>query len=57
MCDSNVDYTHGGFPERKKDKAGEMAAWKSPFILFVDRGECTFVKKVSCLLFIVSWKQ
>jgi hypothetical protein len=47
MCDSNVDYTHGGYPERSKGEDGKMTGWKSPFILMVDRGDCTFVKKVS----------
>jgi hypothetical protein len=46
MCDSNVDYTRGGFPTRENDSTGDMAPWKSPFILIVDRGDCTFVKKV-----------
>ena len=46
MCDSSTDYTHGGFPTRENDSSGQMEAWKSPFILMVDRGECTFVNKV-----------
>ena len=46
MCDPNVDYTRQGYPVRDKDDTGEMAAWKYPFILMVDRGDCTFVKKV-----------
>lgn len=40
LCDSNVDNTKG-FPQRKD---GEP--WPSPYILMVDRGGCTFVKKV-----------
>mmetsp|Transcript_29013 Transcript_29013/g.32543 ORF Transcript_29013/g.32543 Transcript_29013/m.32543 type:complete len:392 (+) Transcript_29013:214-1389(+) len=40
LCDGNIDYSLGGFPSRKND-----APWKAPFILMVDRGECTFVKK------------
>ena len=46
MCDSNTDYSRGGYPTRDNDSTGEMAAWKAPFILMVDRGDCTFVKKV-----------
>jgi hypothetical protein len=45
MCDSNEDYTRGGYPTRDNDETGAMARWKSPFILMIDRGECTFVKK------------
>eukprot|EP00549_Striatella_unipunctata_P004458 CAMPEP_0118699036 /NCGR_PEP_ID=MMETSP0800-20121206/15614_1 /TAXON_ID=210618 ORGANISM="Striatella unipunctata, Strain CCMP2910" /NCGR_SAMPLE_ID=MMETSP0800 /ASSEMBLY_ACC=CAM_ASM_000638 /LENGTH=514 /DNA_ID=CAMNT_0006599085 /DNA_START=68 /DNA_END=1612 /DNA_ORIENTATION=- len=40
LCDPNVDTTKG-YPARSgKD------SWPSPFILMVDRGGCTFVKKV-----------
>ncbi len=46
MCDSNVDYSRGGYPTRPKDGSGNMAPWKAPFILLVDRGDCTFVIKV-----------
>jgi hypothetical protein len=46
MCDSNEDYSRGGYPTRGNDSSGQMAAWKAPFILMVDRGDCTFVKKV-----------
>ena len=48
MCDSSVDYTVGGYPHREvvNKKTGEMKPWKAPFILMVDRGDCTFVKKV-----------
>ena len=46
MCDPNVDYTTQGYPEREKDQNGKMKPWKAPFILMVDRGDCTFVKKV-----------
>jgi hypothetical protein len=28
--------------------AEEVAKWKSPYILMVDRGDCTFVTKVRC---------
>jgi len=31
------------------DKTGKIQLWPSPFILMVDRGNCTFVKKVSLL--------
>lgn len=46
LCDPNVD-VHSGFPKRKVDEAtGKMPAWTPPFVLMVDRGDCTFVKKV-----------
>jgi hypothetical protein len=45
LCEGSMDYSRGGFPERKKDAAGLMESWKAPFILMVDRGECTFVMK------------
>jgi hypothetical protein len=36
-----------GVPTRPDDpETGKMAAWPSPFILMIDRGNCTFVKKV-----------
>ena len=44
LCDSNTDYSVGGYPTRPKTK-GKMEPWKAPFILMVDRGDCTFVKK------------
>jgi len=45
LCDPNVN-TRKGFPRRDNDASGKMAEWPSPFILMVDRGSCTFVKKV-----------
>ena len=53
LCDQNVD-THKGYPTRPIVD-GKMESWPSPFILMVDRGGCTFVKKVSvmCLDFII----
>lgn len=46
LCDPNVDVTKG-YPTREKDEeTGLPKAWESPFILMVDRGGCTFVKKV-----------
>ena len=45
LCDRNVD-TQKGYPVRAKDENGQMLPWKSPFILMVDRGGCTFVQKV-----------
>lgn len=45
MCDSNEEYARGGYPTRENDDSGKMAPWKTPFILVIDRGECTFVKK------------
>lgn len=46
MCDSGEDYARGGFPTRDNDETGKMKPWKAPFILMVDRGDCTFVVKV-----------
>jgi len=45
LCSPNVD-TQTGYPERDKGADGLMLPWQSPFILMVDRGDCTFVKKV-----------
>jgi hypothetical protein len=41
LCDPNVDTTKG-FP-----RGDGKEAWQAPFILMLDRGGCTFVKKVS----------
>ena len=46
LCDPVVNTTTG-VPSRLKNEKGEMAPWRAPFILMVDRGKCTFVKKVS----------
>lgn len=45
LCDPNVD-VHKGYPTRPLDENGAMEPWKSPFILMIDRGTCTFVQKV-----------
>jgi len=45
LCDADVD-TRGGYPARPNEEDGEMGVWEPPFILMVDRGECTFVHKV-----------
>jgi hypothetical protein len=46
LCDDVVDPTKG-YPQREKDsKTGKQKPWEAPFILMVDRGGCTFVKKV-----------
>ena len=46
LCDGDVDATIG-VPIRPIDpETNKMQAWPSPFILMVDRGNCTFVKKV-----------
>jgi hypothetical protein len=45
LCEEKVD-NRKGYPARDKDASGEMEPWKSPFILMVDRGNCTFVQKV-----------
>lgn len=44
LCDPNVD-TSRGYPTRDMNN-GKMEPWISPYILMVDRGSCTFVKKV-----------
>eukprot|EP00591_Stephanopyxis_turris_P008548 CAMPEP_0195517022 /NCGR_PEP_ID=MMETSP0794_2-20130614/9514_1 /TAXON_ID=515487 /ORGANISM="Stephanopyxis turris, Strain CCMP 815" /LENGTH=536 /DNA_ID=CAMNT_0040645753 /DNA_START=62 /DNA_END=1672 /DNA_ORIENTATION=- len=44
LCDQEID-VHKGYPEREKDSKGKMEPWPSPFILMVDRGDCTFVQK------------
>jgi hypothetical protein len=41
LCDPNVD-TSKGYPQTEDGKG-----WPSPYILMLDRGGCTFVKKVS----------
>ena len=45
LCDPNVD-KHTGYPHRPLDSNGVMEQWEPPFILMVDRGNCTFVHKV-----------
>lgn len=46
LCDPDVN-TRGGYPIRPMEKDGKtMKPWPSPYILMVDRGGCTFVKKV-----------
>lgn len=40
LCDPAVDTTKG-YPAR-----ADNSPWPSPYILMVDRGGCTFVKKV-----------
>lgn len=45
LCEADVD-TSKGWPKRENDKNGKMKPWDPPFILMVDRGGCTFVKKV-----------
>lgn len=53
LCDADVDTTVG-YPEREIDsKTKKMKPWPSPYILMVDRGDCTFVKKVSFSLLIM----
>jgi len=44
LCDANVDKGKG-FPKRAIVN-GHMEPWPSPFILMMDRGECSFVQKV-----------
>jgi len=45
LCDPDVDTTKG-YPRREKDDNDKMTEWEAPYILMVDRGSCTFVKKV-----------
>jgi hypothetical protein len=46
LCDPNVD-TSSGYPARDIDpKTQKPFPWPAPYILMVDRGDCTFVKKV-----------
>ncbi|GMI33414.1 hypothetical protein TeGR_g13315, partial [Tetraparma gracilis] len=44
MCEAEIDYSKG-FP-CVLGQVGACEPWKSPFILMVDRGDCTFVAKV-----------
>lgn len=37
---------HAGHPKRPKDDKGNEMPFPSPYILLVDRGQCTFVQKV-----------
>lgn len=47
LCDANVN-TAIGYPTRDIDPdTKQMKSWPSPYILMVDRGGCTFVKKAS----------
>jgi hypothetical protein len=51
LCDGDVDTTKG-VPTRPNDpETNKMQSWPTPFILMVDRGGCTFVKKVNKLVF------
>jgi hypothetical protein len=45
LCEEKVD-NRKGYPARDTDSNGIMEPWKSPFVLMVDRGNCTFVQKV-----------
>lgn len=45
LCDPTVD-ARKGYPIRDKDDNGKMKPWPTPYILLVDRGSCSFVKKV-----------
>jgi len=44
LCGPTVD-PRSGYPV-EKDANGNQKPWQSPFILMVDRGDCTFVQKV-----------
>jgi len=41
MCDYDDSAAQGGYPERNPKEA-----WKAPYILMVERGDCSFVQKV-----------
>ena len=51
LCDPIVDPT-SGVPAREKDSNGKMKPWPSPYILMIDRGDCTFVQKVWLLNYL-----
>uniref|UniRef100_A0A7S1FV28 PA domain-containing protein n=1 Tax=Corethron hystrix TaxID=216773 RepID=A0A7S1FV28_9STRA len=44
LCDSDVD-KRKGYPIRPNLDDGKMGPWEPPYILMVDRGDCTFVHK------------
>ena len=44
LCDPTVD-TRAGYPIRPT-KDGKMEPWPTPYLLMVDRGDCSFVQKV-----------
>jgi len=44
-CDATMN-TRGGYPPRANDETGQPAPWPTPFVLMVDRGGCSFVRKV-----------
>jgi len=45
FCDPTLD-NRKGYPKRPLDDSGQMEPWPSPFILMMDRGGCSFVRKV-----------
>lgn len=45
MCSSSSTGTLSGFPI-EKDAQGNVIPFQSPFILMIDRGDCSFVQKV-----------
>jgi hypothetical protein len=51
LCNQTVDTTKG-YPARDYDpRTAKMKPWPSPYILMVDRGNCSFVSKVRVLAF------
>jgi len=47
LCNPDHDATTQGYATRPLDPdTGKMEEWPAPYILMVDRGSCTFVKKV-----------
>lgn len=46
LCDSTTVDPRKGYPSRPNDETGKQAAWPAPFILMMDRGNCSFVQKV-----------
>ena len=55
LCDSDVD-TSKGYPIREMDDdVRDMPAWSSPFILMVDRGQCTLSQKLEMHKMLGRW--
>ena len=40
MCDSNEDYTRGGYPTRENDESGEMVQDLSKLLPEILRNDC-----------------
>ncbi|KAL9178375.1 hypothetical protein ACHAXT_000022 [Thalassiosira profunda] len=46
LCSFDAEDARRGYPLRNYDDEGKQLPWPSPFVLMLDRGECTFVTKV-----------